>query len=112
MRVTVLRGVSFLETKQPCDLILSSEGFTSMWSMACSRASFGAITLLNLSSVVVKSLAYNCCNSTVIVMYEGTTYLLSSSGRPFSEGVRPITASKITDEEPVTFPSEQAVLAR
>jgi hypothetical protein len=59
-----------------------------MWSMGCSRASFGAITLLNLSSVVVKSLAYNCCNSTVIVMYEGTTYLLSSSGRPFSEGVR------------------------
>jgi hypothetical protein len=59
-----------------------------MWSMGYSRASFGAITLLNLSSVVVKSLAYNCCNSTVIVMYEGTTYLLSSSGRPFSEGVR------------------------
>jgi hypothetical protein len=36
---------------KPCDLILSSEGFTSMWRMACSRASFGAITLLNLSSV-------------------------------------------------------------
>jgi hypothetical protein len=37
---------------KPCDLILSSEGFTSMWSMACSRASFGAITLLNFSPIL------------------------------------------------------------
>jgi hypothetical protein len=39
-----------------------------MWNVARSRASFGAITPVSLSSAVVRSLAYICCNSTVIVI--------------------------------------------
>jgi hypothetical protein len=47
---------------------LSAAGFTLMWNDARSRASFGPITLVSLSTVVLKSLACTCCNSTVIVM--------------------------------------------
>jgi hypothetical protein len=47
---------------------LSTAGFTLMWNDARSRASFGPSTLVNLSTVVLKSLACICCNSIVIVM--------------------------------------------
>ena len=51
-----------------CRSSLSTAGFTLMWNDARSRASFGPITLVNLSTVVLKSLACVCCNSIVIVM--------------------------------------------
>jgi hypothetical protein len=51
-----------------CRSSLSTAGFTLMWNDARSRASFGPITLVNLSTVVLKSLACICCNSTTIVM--------------------------------------------
>jgi hypothetical protein len=51
-----------------CRSILSTAGFTLTWNDARSRASFGPITLVNLSTVVLKSLACISCNSTVIVM--------------------------------------------
>jgi hypothetical protein len=51
-----------------CRSILSTAGFTLMWNDARSPASFGPITLVNLSTVVLKSFACICCNSTAIVM--------------------------------------------
>jgi hypothetical protein len=51
-----------------CRSSLSTAGFTLMWNDARSRASFGPITLVNLSTVVLKSLACIFCNSTTIVM--------------------------------------------
>ncbi len=43
----------------------SIAGFTVMWNEALSRASFGPIALVNLSTVTLKSLACICCNSIV-----------------------------------------------
>ncbi len=51
-----------------CTSSLATAGFTLMWNDARSRASFGPITLVNLSTVVLKSLACICCTSIVIVM--------------------------------------------
>ena len=51
-----------------CRSSLVTAGFTLMWNDAPSIASFGPITLVNLSTTVVKLLACICCNSTVIVM--------------------------------------------
>ena len=51
-----------------CRSSLSTAGFTLMWNDARSRASFEPITLVNLSTVVLKSLACICCNSIVIAM--------------------------------------------
>ena len=51
-----------------CWSSLSTAGFTLMWNEARSRASFGPITVVNLSTVVLKSLACISCNSIVIVM--------------------------------------------
>jgi len=51
-----------------CRSSLSTAGFTVMWNDARSRASFGPITVVNLSTVVLKSLGCICCNSIVMVM--------------------------------------------
>jgi hypothetical protein len=51
-----------------CRSSLSPAGFTLMWNDARSSASFGPITLVNLSTVVLKFLACICCNSIVMVM--------------------------------------------
>src|ERR1700674_5708764 len=51
-----------------CRSSLFTAGFTWMWNDARSPASFGPITLVNRSTVVLKSLACICCNSTAIVM--------------------------------------------
>jgi hypothetical protein len=45
-----------------------SLGFAVVWNDARSVASFGPTTPVNLSMVVLKSLAFICCNSIVIVM--------------------------------------------
>src|SRR5580704_16727576 len=47
---------------------LFTAGFTLMWNDARSNPSFGPITPVNLSTVVLKFLACICCNSIVIVM--------------------------------------------
>ena len=68
-----------------CRSSLSAAGFTLMWNEARSRASFGPITLVNLSTVVLKSLACICSNSIVIVM----------SNNPLSPSCCALCASKL-----------------
>jgi hypothetical protein len=80
---------------------VSTPGVTLIWNVARFRASFGPITLVNLSTVVLKSLAYICCNSTVIV----------TSNNPFSPSCKccarcasklpPSMRARVTSDRPL-----------
>jgi hypothetical protein len=72
-----------------------------MWNEARSRASFGPITLVNLSTVVLKSLACICCNPIVIVM----------SNNPLSHSCCALCASKLPPSIRARLTSERLLHA-
>ena len=84
-----------------CRSSLSTAGFTLMWNEARSRASFGPITLVNLSTVVLKSLACICSNSIVIVM----------SNNPLSHSCCALCASKLPPSIRARLTSERLLHA-
>jgi hypothetical protein len=64
----MLYAASRSRKSEGCQSGLPTSGCTLTWNDAWSRASLGPMTLVNLSTVVLKSLARICCNSTTIVM--------------------------------------------
>ena len=84
-----------------CTSSLATAGFTLMWNEARSRASFGPITLVNLSTVVLKSLTCICSNSIVIVM----------SNNPLSHSCCALCASKLPPSIRARLTSERLLHA-
>ena len=84
-----------------CKSSLSSAGVTLMWNEARSRASLEPITVVSLSTVVLKSLAGICCNSIEIEM----------SNNPLSHPCCALWASKLPPSIRARFTSERLLHA-
>lgn len=81
----------------------TAAGFTWMWNDARSPASCGPMTLVNLSTVVVKSFACIFCNSTAMVM--------SNNLPSHSCECCPLCASKLPPSIRARFTSERLLHA-
>ena len=86
---------------EPWELSPSSVGFTLMQKVAWSCASFGPITLVNLSRIVVRSLAYICCNSTLIEMSNTPLSHSRNCCTRYANKLPPSIRARLTSDRPL-----------